>query len=123
MGFFNKTVGTQRLDNGAFHNEATISPFTLANMFFNYAIRGGSHFDNTKIRLSFNNLFDQHNITGYSIATKASAATITANGTSYADPFKSSFAITPVSGSDAVSALPGRSISISVSFGFSPQGR
>jgi iron complex outermembrane receptor protein len=123
MGFFNKTVGTQRLDNGGFHNEGTISPFTLSNLFLNYTIRGGSHFDNTKIRLSFNNLFDEHNITNNSFAAKDSAATITANGTSYADPFKSSFATTPANGADAISVLPGRSITLSVAFGFSPKGR
>lgn len=123
MALFNKTVGTQRLDNGAYHTEATLSPFTLTNLFFNYTIRGGSQFDNTKVRLSFNNLFDQHNITGYSIAGSDSGLNITANGTSYSDPFKSSFALTPINGGDAVSALPGRSITLSVAFGFSPKGR
>ena len=123
MGLFNKTVGTQRLDNGAFHNEATISPFTLLNLFLNYTIRGGSRFDNTKIRLSFNNLLDQHNVTSYSIANKDTAATITANGTSYSDPFNSAFAHTPISGADSVSVLPGRTITLSVAFGLSPKGR
>jgi iron complex outermembrane receptor protein len=122
-GIFNKTVGTQRLDNGGFHNEATISPFTLTNLFLNYTIRGTSHFNNTKLRLSFNNLFDEHNITGDSIATKATANTITANGTSYADPFNANFAVTPISGTDAITILPGRSVMFSVTFGFSPHSR
>jgi iron complex outermembrane receptor protein len=120
-GIFNKTVGTQRLDDGAYHNEATISPFTLTNLFVNYTIKGNSHFNNTKLRLSFNNLFDEHNITGDSIATKVKANTITANGTSYADPFNASFAVAPVSGADAISVLPGRSVMFSVIFGFSPK--
>ncbi len=123
LGFFNKTVGTQRLDNGAFHNEGTIAPFTLANMFLNYTVRGGSQFNNTKIRLSFNNIFDGHNITNNNFAANDNAATLTANGTSYADPFNSAFAITPASGADAMSILPGRSIMLSVAFGFSPKGR
>jgi iron complex outermembrane receptor protein len=123
FAIFNKTVGTQRLDDAGFHNEATLSPFTLTNMFLNYTLRGGSHFDNTKLRLSFNNLFNEHNVTGDSIATKDKAATITANGTSYADPFNSSFTVAPVSGADAVSILPGRSVMFSVIFGFSPKGR
>jgi iron complex outermembrane receptor protein len=122
-GFFNKTVGTQRLDNSGFHNEATISPFTLSNLFLNYTIRGNTHFNNTKLRLSFNNIFDEHNITGDSIATKATANTITANGTSYADPFNANFAVTPVSGADAITILPGRSIMFSAIFGFGPKGR
>jgi iron complex outermembrane receptor protein len=123
-GIFNKTVGTQRLDDGAFHNEATLSPYTLTNMFINYTIRGGSRFDNTKLRLSFNNLFDEHNITGDSIATKATAATITANGTSYSDPFNpasTSFTRAPINGADTLSVIPGRSIMFSVIFGFSPK--
>jgi iron complex outermembrane receptor protein len=122
-GIFNKTVGTQRLDDGAYHNEATISPFTLTNLFLNYTIRGNSHFNNTKLRLSFNNLFDEHNITGDSIATKAKANTITANGTSYADPFNASFAVAPIAATDSITILPGRSVMFSVVFGFSPKGR
>ena len=120
-GIFNKTVGTQRLDNGAFHNEATISPFTLTNLFLNYTIRGSSRFNNTKLRLSFNNLFDEHNFTGDSIATKITANTITANGTTYSDPFNSNLTVTPVNGADAISILPGRSIMLSVQFGLSPR--
>jgi iron complex outermembrane receptor protein len=119
-GIFNKTVGTQRLDNGAFHNESTISPFTLTNLFLNYTIRGNSHFNNTKLRLSLNNLFDEHNITGDSVASKITANTITANGTTYADPFNSNLTRTPLNGGDSVSILPGRSIMFSVIFGFSP---
>jgi iron complex outermembrane receptor protein len=122
-GIFNKTVGTQRLDNGAFHNEATISPFTLTNLFLNYTIRSSSHFNNTKLRLSFNNIFDEHNITGDSIATKITANTITANGTTYSDPFNSNLVVTPVNGADAITILPGRSVMFSVVFGFSPKGR
>jgi iron complex outermembrane receptor protein len=119
-GLFNKTVGTQRLDDGAFHNEATISPYTLTNLFLNYTIRGNSRFNNTKLRLSFNNLFNEHNITGDSIATKITANTITANGTSYADPFNSNYTMVPPSGADAISIIPGRSVIVSATFGFSP---
>jgi iron complex outermembrane receptor protein len=120
-GIFNKTVGTQRLDNGAFHNESTISPFTLTNLFLNYTIRGDSRFNNTKLRLSLNNLFDEHNITGDSIATKITANTITTNGTTYSDPFNSNLAVTPASGADSISILPGRSIMFSITFGLSPK--
>ena len=119
-GIFNKTVGTQRLDNGAFHDQANISPFTLTNLFLNYTLRGNTRFNNTKVRLSFNNLFNEHNVTGDSIATGITANTITANGTTYADPFNSNLFRTPLSGADAVSVLPGRSITLSVIFGFNP---
>ncbi len=120
-GIFNKRVGTQRLDDSGFHNMSTIDPFSLTNVFFNYTIRGGSRFDQTKIRLSFNNLFDEHNITGDSLATKASALTINANSTTYSDPFNATFTSAPISGADAVSVLPGRSVMLSVTFGLSPK--
>jgi iron complex outermembrane receptor protein len=122
-GIFNKTVGTQRLDNGAFHNEATISPFTLTNLFLNYTVHGNSRFNNTKLRLSFNNLFNEHNITGDSIAGSITANTITANGTTYTDPFNSNLTVTPPSGADAISVLPGRSVMFAVTFGFNPHSR
>jgi iron complex outermembrane receptor protein len=120
LGIFNKTVGTQRLDNGAFHNQATISPFTLTNLFLNYTVRGDSHLVTTKIRLSFNNIFNEHSITGDSIATPITADTIVANGTTYSDPFNANLTVTPPSGADAVSILPGRSVMFSVIFGFDP---
>jgi iron complex outermembrane receptor protein len=122
-GVFNKRVGTQRLDNGAFHNQGTIDPFTLTNVFINYTLRTGGHFDNTKFRLSFNNIFDEHNITADSFATKTVADTIAANGVVYSDPFNATFAQTPLAGGDAVSILPGRSIMFSVTFGYSPHAR
>jgi iron complex outermembrane receptor protein len=120
-GLFNKTVGTQRLDDSGFHNESTISPFTLTNLFVNYTVHGNSRFNNTKLRLSFNNLLNEHNITGDSIATKVKANTITANGTSYADPFNANLAVVPAAATDAITILPGRSIMFSVTFGFNPK--
>jgi iron complex outermembrane receptor protein len=130
VGIFNKRVGTQRLDNGAFHNQAEVNPFSVSNMFFNYTVRSGSHFDQTKIRLSFNNLFDEHSITNYGLtggvtnysSTGAVIPTpvLTANGTTYVDSFNAGSS-TPVAGGDTVSTLPGRSITLSVTFGLTPK--
>jgi len=74
----------------------------------------------TKIRLSFNNIFNEHNITGDSIATSITPDTIVANGTTYSDPFNANLTKTPPSGADAISVLPGRSVMFSVIFGFDP---
>jgi iron complex outermembrane receptor protein len=121
LGLFNKRVGTQRIDNGAYHNQSTIDPFNLTNMYFNYTIRSGSRFDQTKIRLSFNNLFDEHNLTGNSLAgSLVPAPTIAANGTTYADAFNTVGPTAPVGG-DNVSLLAGRSVVLSVTFGLSPK--
>lgn len=119
-GIFNKRVGTLYQDNGQYHNQATINPFSVTNLFFNYTVRSGGRFDQTKIRLSFNNLFDQHSITGNSIAGTALAQNIVANGTTtYVDPFNTT-GQTPINGGDNISVLPGRSVMLSVTFGLSP---
>jgi iron complex outermembrane receptor protein len=120
FGFFNKRVGTLYQDNGAYHNQATINPFSVANTFFNYTLRNGGRFDQTKIRLSFNNLFDQHNITGDSITGNAITQNISSNGTTYVNPFNT-VGQTPIAGGDNISVLPGRSVMLSVTFGLSPK--
>ncbi len=118
VGLFNKRVGVQSEDVGAYHNQTTIAPFTLTNANINYTIRSGGRFNNTKLALSFNNLFDEHSITSISNAGSAITQTFAANGTSYINPFLTS-AQTPINGQDAVSILPGRSIMLSVTFGHS----
>jgi iron complex outermembrane recepter protein len=125
FGLFNKRVGTFFLDNGSYHNQETINPFSVTNLFFNYTVRSGGMFDQTKFRLSFNNLFNEHNDTGLGDTFAGTAPTTTltqgVNGTTYTytNPFISG-AQTPVNGEDSVSILPGRSIMVSVIFGFSP---
>ncbi|HEX7158341.1 MAG TPA: TonB-dependent receptor [Edaphobacter sp.] len=120
LGFFNKRVGTFYIDNGAYHNQATVDPFNTTNTFLNYTIRTGGRFDQTKIRLSFNNLFNQHSITGVSPTGSVQTQTIAANGTTYTDQFNTN-GPTPISGGDNMSILPGRSVTISVQFGLSPK--
>jgi hypothetical protein len=65
-------------------------------------LRNGSHFDQTKFRLSVNNVFNHRGIVGVSPVATAVA---TAN---------------PVS-TDQLSLLPGRSISFTVTVGISPK--
>lgn len=101
IGMFNKRIGPMWNDSGSFNQAVPIDPFNVTNMYFNYTVRNGSHFDQTKLRLSFNNLFNQHNITG--VSTAASSQTFT-----------------PAAG-DALTLLPGRSITLSVTFGYSPK--
>lgn len=126
LGLFNKRVGTQRLDNavsgsGNWHNQATVDPFSVTNAFLNYTIRSGGRFDQTKIRLSFNNLFDQHNITGIgTFGNSPNNVNIAANGTTYLDQFNTA-GPTTISGGDTVGLLAGRSVMLSVTFGLSPK--
>lgn len=115
-GIFNKRIGSEWMDNGAYHNQVYVEPFNLTNLFLNYTIRGHSRFDQTKLRLSFNNLLDQHNIT--SVTPTASVVPATTDGVT--NPF---IGTTATSSTDVLNLLPGRSVMLTVQFGFSPRGR
>jgi iron complex outermembrane receptor protein len=121
LGFFNKRVGMQYIDNGAgYHNQATVPPFSLANLFLNYTIRSGGLFDQTKLRLSFNNLFNSSSLTGNTPQGTAQTVSLAANNTSYVNPFVTN-GPTPVNGGDQLTVLPGRSVSLSIIFGYGPK--
>jgi iron complex outermembrane recepter protein len=128
VGFFNKRVGTFYVDNTAkingitytYHNQSTVNPFSLSNAFINYTLRTGGRFDQTKFRLSVNNLLNSHNVTGITQGNSSTTQTIAANGTTYGDVFNT-VGQTPISGQDNITILPGRSIMLSVTFGFSPR--
>jgi iron complex outermembrane receptor protein len=118
LGFFNKRVGEERIDNGAYHNQAIVNPFTTTNTYLNYTVRNHSIFDQTKIAFSANNLLDQHNLTSVGLTGTATATVIP--GTNIVDPFNQT---TPIAGTDTPSFMAGRSIAISVTFGFAPRER
>jgi len=82
-----------------------IDPFNVTNMYVNFTMRRGSIFDQTKIRFSVNNLFDQHNITSL-------------NPTGSVPLNRVGYAFTPASG-DTVGLLPGRSFMVSFTIGLS----
>jgi iron complex outermembrane receptor protein len=76
-----------------------VDPFTLSNLFVNYNVRYFSHFGESKLRLSFNNLFDARGITGLTAGTA---------GTTFIP-----------AGTDTLTLLPGRSITVSFQVGLS----
>jgi iron complex outermembrane recepter protein len=126
LGFFNKRVGSQWEDNGAYHNQQRVDPFSVANGYINYTIRNDSRFDQTKIRLSFNNLADSHNETGVSLGGKLVNQNLVVNGLTYVDPFIATTTSSTgykggVNLADNPTLLPGRSIVLSLIFGFSPR--
>jgi iron complex outermembrane receptor protein len=106
MGFFNKRIGSQWNDNGAVHQAVPIDSFSISNLFFNYTLHNGSRFDESKIKLSFNNLFDNHNVTAI---TPFTPATSTA-------PFAQN-------DGDTLTLVPGRSVMVTFQMGFGPKGR
>jgi iron complex outermembrane receptor protein len=108
IGIFDKRVGSMWNDataaNGGTANQVIpIDPFNVTNLFINYTLRQGSRFDQTKFRLSFNNLFNTRGITSVTQAAKASVYT--------------------PGNTDTLGLLPGRSISMTATFGFSIRGR
>jgi iron complex outermembrane receptor protein len=100
VGLFNKRVGQMWQDNGAAHQAVVLDPFNITNLFVNYQLKGGSQLQNTRIRLAVNNLIDNHAITG---VTPASASSNLA------------------AGGDILTLMSGRSVSVSVTIGYSPR--
>ncbi|WP_420239741.1 TonB-dependent receptor [Telmatobacter bradus] len=107
VGMFNKRIGTRYDDDGSYHQAVTYDPFWINNLFFNYTIRKNSFFDNSKFKISVNNLFDYHNTVGIS-----PNYAVTANATPY----------TP-SVADQMQLLPGRSIMFTFQLAIKPHSK
>jgi iron complex outermembrane receptor protein len=86
-------------DNGSVNQAIAIDPFNITNLYLNYTIKSLSEFSQTKLKLTVNNLFDQHSIVGVSPASANSNA--------------------PAAG-DILTLLAARSVSLSLTFGLSP---
>ncbi|HEY4379443.1 MAG TPA: TonB-dependent receptor [Acidobacteriaceae bacterium] len=110
LGIFQKAVGPMWGDNKTYHNQIPISPFNIVNLFLNYTVRNNTHFDGTKISLSFNNIFDSKNIIGTTPGASAVPTVINGAASTY-------FASTTASGSDLLTLTPGRSVVLSMTFG------
>jgi iron complex outermembrane receptor protein len=105
FGIFNKRVGSMWNDGGkgstVINQYVPIDAFNLTNLFFNVTMRKGSFFDQSKLRLSFNNLFDQRGIT--SLTPALTGPTYKANP------------------GDTLGLMAGRSITVSFVIGLSPR--
>ena len=100
LGFFNKRIGQMWNDNGGINQAVAIDPFAITNLYFNYTVKQASFLRGTKFRVAVNNLTDSHNIIG---VTPASTKTNL-----------------PQPG-DILSLMAGRSVSVSMTFGFAPK--
>lgn len=107
VGMFNKTVGDRWNDDGAYHQTVPLNPFTMTNFFFNYTVRSGSIFDQSRIKFSVNNLLDNHNQVSISPANS-----VTGNGVLYTQ-----------NAADTIELLPGRSFMVTFQMGFAPKER
>jgi len=91
-------VGQTWNDNGSVNQAAPNAPFNMTNLFLNYTLGNGSRLDRTRFRFSLNNLFDSHAITLYTPGSKK---------TNVPGP------------NDVLTMLAGRSVSFTVSLGYS----
>ena len=129
LGLFNKRVGEEHVDNGTYHNQGIIAPFSSLGGYVNYTIRNHSILDQTKIRLSGTNLLDAHNIQSNTLGGSVPTIYLNGGGTcsspTAANPCDafSTAGPTPINGADAPSLMAGRSFSVSVTFGFAPTER
>src|SRR5215467_8254348 len=98
VGLFNKRVGQMWQDNSSAHEAVLIDPFNITNLFVNYQLRGSSRLQATRIRFAVNNLTDSHAITGVTPASTAS--NLAAAG-------------------DILTLMSGRSVSVSLTIGYS----
>jgi iron complex outermembrane receptor protein len=73
FGMFGKRIGSRWADIKSFHQTVPEEPFWMSNIFLNYNVHSRSLFDGSKIKLSINNLFDDHSIVANSAANDASA--------------------------------------------------
>jgi iron complex outermembrane receptor protein len=99
-GLFSKRVGGLFNDNGGVHEAVAIDPFHITNLFVNYTLRGSSKLSQSRLRFAVNNLTDSHAITGVALASKKSNIP---------------------SGGDVLTLMSGRSVSVSLTVGFSPK--
>lgn len=106
FGFLNKQIGPRYIDNSTVHEASQLNSFWMNNLFANYTVRRGSLFDQSKIKLSINNLFDNHDVVGLSPGIGPTSTV------AYA-----------LSDSDQLQMLPGRSFMVTFQFGLSPRER
>lgn len=104
VGIFEKRVGRMYNDNpniksGPVNQAITIDPFNVVNFFANYTVKGESWLRGTKIRFAVNNLFDDHSIVGVNPGTAGNTR----------QP------------NDILTLLPGRSVSLTMTFGYAPK--
>ncbi|HEV7968705.1 MAG TPA: TonB-dependent receptor [Candidatus Acidoferrales bacterium] len=111
FGIFDKRVGSMwndlSLANNIVANQIIpINPFSVTNVYLNYVLRNGSRWDQTKFRLSVNNVFNSRGIVGDQQASNAYTSQATA--------------VYAPGGADLLTLLPGRSITLTISPTFSP---
>jgi iron complex outermembrane recepter protein len=100
VGFFGKRIGKMYNDNGGTNQAVAIDPFPITNLYVNYTLKNQSRFGSTRIKFTVDNLSNNQNIVGVTPASTKTSA--------------------PAPG-DQLTILPGRSVSLTFTVGFSPR--
>ncbi|MGH9560779.1 MAG: TonB-dependent receptor domain-containing protein, partial [Terracidiphilus sp.] len=115
FGIFGKRIGSRWNDIKSFHQTVPMDAFWMNNLFLNYNVKR-SMFAGSKIKLSVNNVFDDHSIVNTSAANDAKLY----NGVTGTKVTQSLQRYSP-SWNDAIQKQAGRSIMLTVQFGLTRQ--
>ena len=119
FGIFGKRIGSRWNDIGNNHQTVPQDPFWMSNLFVNYNIKNDSIFDGSKIKLSVNNLFDDHSIVANSAANDATAYP----GTATPAKVTQSLQLYSPSWNDSIEKQAGRSVMITFQLGLTRHER
>jgi len=115
FGVFGKRIGSRWNDIGSYHQNVPLNPFWMSNLFLNYNVRGHSIFDGSKIKLSINNIFDDHSIVANSAANDGT--TLTSTTVNKALEVSQNQQLYSPSWADSIEKAAGRSFMISFQIG------
>jgi iron complex outermembrane receptor protein len=116
FGIFGKRIGSRWNNIKTFYQTIPLDPFWMNNLFVNYNVHSHSIFDGSKIKLSINNLYDDHSIVAISAANDATNY-YGVNGTKVTQSLQR---YSP-SWNDSIEKQAGRSIMLSVQLGLTRQ--
>jgi len=121
FGIFGKRIGSRWNDIGSYHQNVPLDPFWMSNVFLNYNVRGHSIFDGSKIKLSIDNLFDDHSIVANSAANDGT--TLTSTTVNSALVVKQNQQLYSPSWADSIEKQAGRAYMISFQIGLTRNER
>ena len=118
FGIFGKRIGSRWADIKTFHQTVPEDPFWMNNLFVNYNVGGRSIFNGSKVKLSINNVFDDHSIVAIGAANDATLY----NGVTGTKVKQNQQFYSP-SWNDSIEKQAGRSIMITVQLGLTGHDR
>jgi iron complex outermembrane receptor protein len=122
FGIFGKRIGSIWDDIGNDHQTVPINPFWMSNVFLNYNVHNRSMFDGSKVKLSVDNIFDDHSIVNVGAANDGTTLTSPYTTNSSLEVSQDNQLYTP-SWNDTLEKAAGRSIMITFQVGLTRHNR